>query len=205
MSCTSVCGIRQKGKNVQKVLSNEIKKVALSMFRKNFFGIFHGSISAKIKENQFLINKKDAIFDELNDNDFIALYLKEDYRYNDASIDAGIHQHIYQNISQAKYISYSMPPFVTSYALVYDKIIPKDYFGNKFLEEIKVYDPKKFSDWYDRAEYEIYKYFKKTSKNIIVIRGYGVYTYDRDINQMAKNIAILENSCKLLFRSKLLL
>ncbi len=181
--------------------AKEIKKVALSMFRKNFIGIFHGSISAKIKENQFLINKKDAIFDELSDEDLIALYLKEDYRYNDASLDARIHQHIYQNINQAKYISYSMPPYITSYSLVYDKIIPKDYFGYKLVEKIDVYDPKRFSDWYDRAKYEIYQYMKKTGLNIMVIKGYGVYTYDRDINKMAKNIAILENSCKILYRS----
>ena len=184
-----------------KIFAEEIKKVALSMFRKNFIGIFHGSISAKIKENQFLINKKDAIFDELRDEDLIALYLKEDYRYNDASLDAQIHQHIYQNINQAKYISYSMPPYITSYSLVYDKIIPRDYFGYKLVEKIDVYDPKRFSDWYDRAKYEIYQYMKKTGLNIMVIRGYGVYTYDRDINQMAKNIAILENSCKILYRS----
>ncbi len=187
-----------------KIFAEEIKKVALSMFRKNFIGIFHGSISAKIKENQFLINKKDAIFDELRDEDLIALYLKEDYRYNDASLDAQIHQHIYQNINQAKYISYSMPPYITSYSLVYDKIIPKDYFGYKLVEKIDVYDPKRFSDWYDRAKYEIYQYMKKTGLNIMVIRGYGVYTYDRDINQMAKNIAILENSCKILYRSSTL-
>ncbi len=186
---------------MQNILSNQIKKVALSMFRKNFFGIFHGSISAKIKENQFLINKKDAIFDELEDDDLIALYFKEDYRYKDASIDAKIHKQIYKNISQAKYVCYAMPPFTTSYSLVHQKIIPKDYFGHKIIDEIEIYDPKKFSDWYERAEYEIYQYFKKNDTNIMVIKGYGVYTYDRDIHQIAKNIAILENSCKLLVTS----
>lgn len=187
------------------VYKEELKKVALSMFRKNFIGIFHGSISAKIKENQFLINKKNAIFDELSDEDLIALYLKEDYRYNDASLDAQIHQHIYQHINQAKYISYSMPPYITSYSLVYDEIVPKDYFGHKLVEKIKVYDPKRFSDWYERAKYEIYQYMKKTGLNIMIIKGYGIYTYDRDINQMAKNIAILENSCKILYRSATLI
>ncbi len=190
---------------MEEILAKKIKKVALSMFRKNFFGIFHGSISAKIKENQFLINKRNAIFDELEDEDLIALYFKEDYRYKEASIDAKIHKFIYKNIYQAKYICYAMPPFLTSYSLIYDKIIPKDYFGYKFIKEIKIYDPKKFSDWYERAEYEIYQYFKKNDTNIMVIKGYGIYTYDRDINQIAKNIAILENSCKLLVTSDTIL
>ena len=46
-----------------------LRKISLSMFRDRLFGIFHGSISAKIKENQFLINKKDAIFDSLDRDD----------------------------------------------------------------------------------------------------------------------------------------
>ena len=33
-----------------------LRKISLSMFRDRLFGIFHGSISAKIKENQFFVN-----------------------------------------------------------------------------------------------------------------------------------------------------
>lgn len=44
----------------KKILQN-LKTISLSMFRKNFFGIFHGSISTKLEEGHFLINKKDAI------------------------------------------------------------------------------------------------------------------------------------------------
>ena len=32
----------------------------------------------------------------------------------------------------------------------------------------------------------------------MVIRGYGVYTFNRDMHEMAKKIAILEKSCRLL-------
>ena len=39
----------------------ELQKISLAMFRKNFFGIFQGSISAKLEEGHFLINKKEAI------------------------------------------------------------------------------------------------------------------------------------------------
>ena len=45
--------------------TNEIKKISLSMFRKNFFGVFHGSISARVEKNQFIINKQSAIFYDL--------------------------------------------------------------------------------------------------------------------------------------------
>ena len=32
----------------------------------------------------------------------------------------------------------------------------------------------------------------------MVIRGYGVYAYNRDLHEMAKKLAILEKSCRLL-------
>ena len=57
-----------------------MKSVALSMFRKNFFGIFHGSISARVEQDQFIINKKNAIFDNLETKDFIKLYSKKDLK-----------------------------------------------------------------------------------------------------------------------------
>ena len=179
-------------------LVKELQRVSLSMFRKNFIGIFHGSISAKVEYNKFIINKKEAIFDEITQNDLIDLYSKKDYRWNEASLDADIHLNIYKNINEAKYICYAMPPFTTSYSLIHDKIIPKDYFGSIHLDEIEIYNPKQFEDWYERAEFEIFRYLKENSTNIMVIKGYGIYAYDRDIYQLAKKIALLENSCKLL-------
>lgn len=184
---------------MNKYLLSDLKNVALSMFRKDFLGIFHGSLSARIEQKKFFINKKDTIFDDVRDEDFIELYTKKDYRWKEASLDADIHQSIYQNINEAKYICYAMPPFLTSYALVHDTIKPKDYFGSMKHESIPVFDPKQFEDWYERADVEIYRYMKKKKTNFVIIKGYGLYVYDRDIIQLAKTIALLENSCKLLY------
>lgn len=177
---------------------NELKKISLSMFRKNFFGVFHGSISARIERNQFLINKQNAIFDDLRDDDLTLLFSKKDYRWNEASLDADIHLNIYKNINEAKFVCYAMPPYTTAYAMRQDKIMPKDYFGYMRFNEISVYDPKQFEDWYERAETEIYRYMIEKCTNIVVIKGYGVYAFSRTPQQLAKEIAILENSCRLL-------
>jgi L-fuculose-phosphate aldolase len=32
----------------------------------------------------------------------------------------------------------------------------------------------------------------------MVIKGYGIYAYDRDIHNMAKNVALIENTCRVL-------
>lgn len=182
----------------EKYLVDEIKNISLSMFRKNFFGVFHGSISAKIEDNKFIINKNNAIFDGLNESNMITLSSKKDYRWNEASIDSDIHLSIYKNISDAKFICYTMPPFTVAYSLEHNSIIPKDYFGDAELGKIDIYDPKNFDDWYERAEVEIYRYFKEKNKKFVVVKGYGVYSYDRDISNLAKTVALIENSCKIL-------
>lgn len=179
-------------------LKQKLSTLALSMFRKDFFGIYHGSMSAKTESNRFVINTKEAVFDAIDKNSLIELYFKKDYRWNQASIDANIHHSIYSQISDAKFICFSMPPFTTAYSLNHSMIIPKDYFGYKELGTINIVDPKHFDDWYDRAQSEIAYYFQSQKTDIMVIRGYGVYTFNRDIHQMAKKIAILEKSCRLL-------
>ncbi|DAB28659.1 MAG: hypothetical protein A2513_08055 [Sulfurimonas sp. RIFOXYD12_FULL_33_39] len=179
-------------------LKNKLSALALSMFRKDFFGIYHGSISAKTESNRFVINTKEAIFDSIDENNLIELYFKKDYRWTQASIDANIHHSIYSQISDAKFICFSMPPFTTAYSLDHNIIAPKDYFGYKEIGSIEIVDPKHFDDWYERASSEIAYYFQSKRTDIMVIKGYGVYTFNRDLHEMAKKIAILEKSCRLL-------
>ena len=152
-------------------LKNKLSVLSLSMFRKDFFGIYHGSISAKTESNRFIINTKEAIFDALDDNSLIELYFKKDYRWNQASVDSNIHFSIYSQISDAKFISFTMPPFTTAYSLEHNIITPKDYFGYKELGSIEIFDPKQFDDWYDRAKSEIAYYFQTNKTNLIVVRG----------------------------------
>ena len=180
------------------IIKKQLGDLALSMFRKDFFGIYHGSISSKIESNRFIINTKEAIFDTINDNNLIELYFTKDYRWNEASIDASIHHGIYSHFSDAKFISFTMPPFTTAYTLHHNIVLPKDYFGRKMIPQIEVYDPKQFEDWYDRASSEIPHYLSSKKTNIMIIRGYGVYTFNRDLHQMAKQLAILEKSCRML-------
>jgi L-fuculose-phosphate aldolase len=179
-------------------IKQKLSSLALSMFRKDFFGIYHGSLSAKTEQSRFIINTKEAVFDALDEHALIELYFKQDYRWNQASIDAPIHHSIYSQITEAKFICFSMPQFTTAYSLNHNIITPKDYFGYKELGSIEIFDPKQFEDWYERAQSEIAYYFQTKKRNIMVIRGYGVYAYSRDMHEMAKKLAILEKSCRLL-------
>jgi len=180
------------------LVNHQLSTLALSMFRKDFFGIYHGSLSAKVESNRFIINTQEAIFDALDSSSLIELYFKKDYRWNQASIDSNIHYNIYSQISEAKFISFTMPPFTTAYSITHNIITPKDYFGFKELGSIEIIDPGQFEDWYERAQSTITHYFQSKKTDLMVIRGYGVYSFNRDIHQMAKKLAVLEKSCRLL-------
>ncbi len=182
-----------------KHLIEEIKHVSLSMFNKNFFGVYNGSISARVSTSSFMINKKDTILDEVTKDSLIRLDCHtKDYRWSSASADVEIHEHIYQMISSAKYISISMPPYATAFSLKHGKVLPQDFYGKKILGEVLIYDPKSLDDWQERAPYEIPRFFLKNDTHLLLIKGFGLVSYDRDIIEMAKKVSILENSCRLL-------
>lgn len=184
---------------VDNAIVNQLTDLSLTMFRKNFFGIYHGAISAKLDNESFVINTRDAIFDEMSTKSFCELNLnKQDYRWNISSIESYVHSTIYNNIHEAKFIAFGMPIYTTAYTLEHNKIKFEDYFGATTFGEIEIYDPGDFSSWYDRNSFEVTKYLKKTSNNTMIIKGIGTYIYDRDLTELVKKVAILENSCRLL-------
>lgn len=184
---------------IDKDIVKQLGDLSLTMFRKNFFGIYHGAISAKVDQENFIINTGDAIFDEMNEKSFCTLNLtKQDYRWKSASIESHIHATIYTNIHEAKYIAFGMPIYTTAYTFDHNRIIFDDFFGKTTFGDIPIYDPGDFSTWYDRNALEITKYLKETNNNVMVIKGIGAYVFHRDLNELVKKIAILENSCRLL-------
>ncbi|WP_027327335.1 class II aldolase and adducin N-terminal domain-containing protein [Helicobacter pametensis] len=180
-------------------LIKDLCDVSLSMFRKNFLGIFHGSISGRLSQNKFIINTKQAVFDALSPRTLIVLDVQSDYRWNEASLDTPIHASIYQAYEHAKFIAYAMPPYSVSYSLMHQTLKPLDFFGKQLLgDEIPILDPREYDTWYQRASQEISQAFKTTQRNFLLIKGYGIYAFDRDLHSLAKTIALIENTCKIL-------
>ena len=180
-------------------LIDDITRVSLSLFNKNFFSVYHGSISARVSTHSFIINTKDTILNQVTEESLVKLDChKRDYRWSLANPDVFIHENIYETIPNAKYISYTMPPYATAYSLKHGKVSPQDFFGKKVLGDVIIYDPKNIDDWLERAPYEIPQFFQKHDAHLLLIKGFGVISYDRDITEMAKKISILENSCRLL-------
>ncbi len=184
---------------IDKHLFHDLQHISVSLFHKNFFSVYHGSISARIGPSSFMINSKETILDEFTEESLVKLDCqKRDYRWSLANTDAHIHEMIYKSIPNAKYVSYTMPPYATAFSLKHGKVSPQDYYGKQVLGDVLVYDPKNIDDWMDRAPHEIQQFFMKHHSHLLLIKGFGVICYDRDITEMAKKLSILENSCKLL-------
>jgi L-fuculose-phosphate aldolase len=184
---------------IDKHIVRHLADISLALFRKNFFGIYHGAISKKVDHNRFIINKKDAIFDEIDANSLTQLRMNiHDFSWDQASMEAIIHSSIYTQIHEAKFIAFGMPPYTTAFSLEHDKIVCEDYFGKTIFGEITIHDPGDFTNWYERNHIEITELLKLSKNNLIVLKGIGVYVFDRDMNDLVKKVAILENSCRLL-------
>jgi L-fuculose-phosphate aldolase len=184
---------------VDKEIVKHLSDISLTLFRKNFFGIYHGSISKKVEHDYFVINTKEAIFDEINESTLCQLKMEHrDYSWNFASMEAVVHKAIYTKLHESKYIACGMPPYTCAYTLIHDEIKFEDYFGKMTFDKILVYDPGDFNTWEDRSATEIPRLLKLSIYNLIIIKGIGVYVCDRDMNNLIKKVAILENSCRLL-------
>ena len=184
--------------NVDSKVLRDLQNISRTMFKKDCFNIFQGSISHKLNETKFIINTKDAVFDDLRAENLVILSHKRDYSYNEASSQASLHSYIYKEIAEAKCFAYALPPYALAYSLQHLKIIPKDYYGAKVLKEINIYNPKSFDSWEERADTEVGNFLKQSHSNFVIVRGYGIYAYGRDLMHLAKTITLIENSARIL-------
>ncbi|BCD46340.1 class II aldolase and adducin N-terminal domain-containing protein [Helicobacter suis] len=186
-------------REVDQKLLEQLQKVSLSMFRKGFFSIFRGSISARMGATRFIINKNNAVFDNLDEESFIVLHDKLDYRWQESSMDTSIHASIYQYFTEARFIAYARPPHAIAYSLNHDHLIPKDYLGCSLLgQEIEIYDPKNYKDWKDRSSTDILHYLQTSKRHFIFIRGCGIVVYHRELQGLLKIFDLIEGSCQIL-------
>lgn len=180
-------------------LIEKLSAVAKALFNLGVLSIGSGSISARVEMSRFVIDKKYANFHNILKENFILLNHTRDYRWNDASFDVEIHSYIYQNIDNAKFVSFAAAPYTIAYTLNHHFIEPVDFFGKSLCKSIKIYDPKEnFTNWYQRAPVEILRALEDAEKEFVVVRGYGIVAYAREAGELASIMATVENSCKIL-------
>ncbi|MFC3846988.1 class II aldolase and adducin N-terminal domain-containing protein [Helicobacter baculiformis] len=186
-------------REVDASLLRQLQKVSLSMFRKGFFSIFKGSISARVSARRFVINKRNAVLDSLDVDSFMVSQDTPDYRWQEASSDTPIHASIYRAFSEARFIVYARPPYSIAYSLTHTHLIPLDYLGCALLgQKIEIYDPKSYKDWQGRAPTDILHYLQESAQSYIFIKGCGIVAYHRELQGLLKIVDLLESSCQIL-------
>lgn len=181
--------------NKNKALTEKIAKIASAMFERKLFNIFNGSISAKLNENKFIINTNQAMFSHFNQDSLIILSHTKDYTWQDASIEVYIHSYIYKEISEARCILHTISPHTIAQSLKMETITLKDYYGATY-KDISVYDPKEYSSWFERADVEICNALKVN--DFVIVKGYGLYAYGRNLTELSKKVSMIENSIEVL-------
>jgi len=181
---------------VKEEIKKDYERILETLTKKGMFHIYQTSFSIRTENDKFVINKNDALF--LEAEMFTEIHYKEDLSWQTASADANIHSFIYQKISTAKCIAHIFPINLVTYSLYHRQFKPLDFYGESIIGNKKIYEVNDEKHFTEEVENIVQKNILKD--NIIIIKGYGAYIYDRDLKELTKKASILENSSKILLK-----
>jgi L-fuculose-phosphate aldolase len=177
---------------------DEYKLTAKILYEKNMLNLGIGSISLKLENDKMIINNHNK---SIYEKDFckIVHINKKDLSWKEAANDVDIHARIYKNISYAKAILNVFPLNIITYSLQHTLFKPIDYLGKQILDKVKIIEIDDTQKWEENKDFVISKNLQE--KNIVIIRGFGVFIIARDIKEAIKKAIILENSATILLNS----
>jgi L-fuculose-phosphate aldolase len=178
---------------------DEYKLTAKILYEKNLLNLGIGSISLKLENDKMIINNSNK---SIYEDDFckIVHIAKKDLSWKETSQDVEIHARIYKEITYAKTVLNVFPVNIIAYSLEHTVFQPIDYLGKQILEKVKIIEIDDPQKWEENKDFIITKNLKE--KNIVIIRGFGVYIISRDIKEAIKKAIILENSATILLNSQ---
>ena len=183
---------------VVSTILDEYKLTAKILYEKNMLNLGIGSISLKLEHDKMIINNHNK---SIYENNFckIVHINKKDLSWKETSADVEIHARIYKEILYAKAVLNVFPLNIITYSLEHTYFKPIDYQGQQILDKVKIIEIDDVQKWEENKDFVISKNLK--DKNIVIIRGFGVYIIARDIKEAIKKAMILENSAMILLNS----
>ena len=183
---------------VVSTILDEYKLCAKILFNKRFLNIGIGSISVKLENDKMIINNKNRHYEEDNFCKIVHI-LQKDLSWKETSEDTEIHSKIYKELSFAKAVINIFPINLMAYSLIHRTFKPIDYLGKQIIDKVHIIEINDYNKWDEVKSFTITKYLKL--KNVVIIRGYGVYIVSRDIREAVKKAFILENSASILLNT----
>jgi len=181
-----------------KNIIDEYKLTAKILYEKNMLNIGIGSVSLKYENDKMIINKHNKSIYEDDFCKIVHINVK-DLSWKETSSDVSIHANIYKHITFAKTVLNVFPLNIITYSLAHTFFKPIDYQGKQIIEKVKIIEIGDIQKWEENKEFIITNALKE--KNIVIIRGFGVFIIARDIKEAIKKAIILENSATILLNS----
>ncbi len=177
---------------MKRIIENIID-VGQALYREGLVDSHSGNISFKFREFLY-ITRKGARLGFLSEKDIIKIKLNQPSILKDrASSEVDVHIKVLEE-TKKKCVVHAHPPYTIFLSFISDIFKPKDWEGKEILRDVRVVDLKKPS-----ASEELSNFLSKElkEKNIVIVRGHGVFSANKNVYEAYKLVSILEHSCKI--------
>lgn len=162
------------------------------MFQEGLVDARAGNLSVKVC-NGMLISRRGSHLGNLGEEDFVFVSFEGGVLWERASSELLVHRAVYLHTEKSAVV-HAHPIHTVALSLKVDVIRPVDSEGMDLLGEVRVIGPyKPGSEELAQAVAEALK-----DSHIVVVRGHGVFSADRDPFYAYSHISVLEHSCKIL-------
>ncbi len=179
---------------------NDFTKYGRILFDQGLNNSHSGNMSFRQNFNIF-ITRHGARLCDITASDIVKVNLSDTDRDKEASIEVKVHRAIYQACPEINAIAHAHAPHAIVLSLTRDAIVPIDSEGLYYLPSIPVLSAAQTISSDEVAKYlpELFKSFKS-----VMVRGHGVFSVGKTIEEASMYASVTENAAKLVYLNELL-
>jgi L-fuculose-phosphate aldolase len=161
----------------------------------------HSGNMSYLKNQSIFITRHGARLCDISVSDIVKVNLSDTTRDEGASIEIKVHRAVYLACPDINAISHAHAPHAIVLSLNRDAIIPIDSEGLYYLPTIPVLSASQTisSDEVALRLPELFKSYKS-----VMVRGHGVFSAGKTIEESAMYASVTENAAKLVYLKELL-
>lgn len=151
-----------------------------------------GNGSVRI-DNGFVVTKTGACADTIKEDELIPCHFAQALPDN-ASLDAGIHQRIYQDFTNCQAVLHAHNPYTIALTLNSEAFYPLDFEGKLYFPEVRVIECAE-DDYLNVMPERISECLQH--QTIALVRSHGVYAMADSLELAYKWLCSIEQSAKI--------
>ncbi len=177
---------------MKRIVKNIID-VGQALYREGLVDSHSGNISFKFRDYLF-ITRRGARLGFLSEADIIKIRLNGSHILKErASSEVDVHIKVLESTGK-KCVVHAHPHYTVFLSLKSDIFKPKAWEGKEILKDVKIINLKKPS-----ASEELSSALSEElrERNIVIVKGHGVFSAHNDLYEAYRLISVLEHSCKI--------